>query len=309
MNLPPEYSFARYLASKKSVDDRALNRRVWESLSRQLADLDAARPVQILEIGCGIGAMLERMLEWRLLNNAAYTGLDALPENIAVAARRLPEWALAHGCNVESCGPRQWELKDAGRQARAGFVAADLFDFAAIEQEHGRYDLLIAHAFLDLMDIPAALPVLFRLLRPGGLFYFTINFDGATLFDPPIDPALDDQIQALYHRTMDERLTAGKPSGDSRAGRHLFTHLRQAGARLLDAGPSDWVVFPVDGRYAAGEGDFLHFIIQTVHQALAGHAELDPAAFEGWARQRHAQIERGELVYIAHQLDFVGVRL
>jgi len=30
------------------------------------------------------------------------------------------------------------------------------------------------------------------------------------------------------------------------------------------------------------------------------------AQFERWAAARHTQIERGELVYIAHQLDFMG---
>jgi hypothetical protein len=34
---------------------------------------------------------------------------------------------------------------------------------------------------------------------------------------------------------------------------------------------------------------------------------LDPVRFEAWIAERHAQIERGELVYIAHQLDFFGV--
>ena len=28
--------------------------------------------------------------------------------------------------------------------------------------------------------------------------------------------------------------------------------------------------------------------------------------FEAWIAERHAQIERGELVYITHQMDFLG---
>jgi hypothetical protein len=36
----------------------------------------------------------------------------------------------------------------------------------------------------------------------------------------------------------------------------------------------------------------------------------DPAVagddFDRWIAARHAQIERGELIYVAHQLDFMG---
>jgi hypothetical protein len=82
--------------------------------------------------------------------------------------------------------------------------------------------VLIANAFLDLIDVPATLPALLSLLKPGGLFYFTITFDGATIIQPEIDSALDAQIEALYHETMDRRVIGGKPSGDSRTGRHFF---------------------------------------------------------------------------------------
>jgi hypothetical protein len=156
------------------------------------------------------------------------------------------------------------------------------------------------------MDISATLPQLFSLLKPGGHFYFTINFDGATIFQPTIDAALDAQIEQLYHRTMDERITEGKPSGDSRSGRHLFQHLRQAGGEILAAGSSDWVVFAGPDGYPADEAYFLQFIVHTMQQALAGHPELDAARFADWIQRRQRQIETGDLVYIAHQLDFCG---
>jgi len=164
------------------------------------------------------------------------------------------------------------------------------------------------------MDIPSVLPSLLDLCRPGGLLYFTINFDGLTLLEPVINPAFDALIQDLYHRTMDERVVDGRPSGDSRLGRHLFGYLRDAGAEIIAAGASDWVVFPLSNGYPQDEAYFLHFIIHTIHQALAGRPELDAPLeapleapqFERWVAERHAQIERGELVYIAHQLDFLG---
>ena len=51
--------------------------------------------------------------------------------------------------------------------------------------------------------------------------------------------------------SMGERVRHGRPAGDSRSGRHLFAHLRRAGARLLAAGASDWVVHAQPSGYPA----------------------------------------------------------
>ena len=37
MAIPTTYQFTRYLAAKKSVDDRALNRHVWHSLAQAMS--------------------------------------------------------------------------------------------------------------------------------------------------------------------------------------------------------------------------------------------------------------------------------
>jgi len=58
--------------------------------------------------------------------------------------------------------------------------------------------------------------------------------------------------------------------------------------------------------YPADEAYFLHFIIHTMHTALSGHPDLDAGRFAAWIAQRHAQVEQGTLVYIAHQLDLLG---
>jgi len=272
-------SFTRYLNAKKSVDDRALNQAVW-------AQMAAAWPHggRVLEVGAGTGTMIARLQAAGLLQKGVYTAVDADPANIAAARER---WAgNLPGVVLE-------------------LETEDLFSF--ISRRGGeRWDVLFAHAFLDLMDIPATLPLLFKLLRPDGQFYFTINFDGETIFEPAIEPALDADIIHRYHRTMDRREVGGRPSGDSRSGRHLFTHIPAAGGQILAAGSSDWVVHSVAGGYPADEAYFLHFIIETVRRALALEPDLDQERFTRWIKARHEQIERGELVYIAHQLDFWG---
>jgi hypothetical protein len=250
--------------------------------------------------------MLERVLEWGLFDHAEYTALDAQPENLAVIPDRLSRWAERRSGSLSKRPDGKLSIACSGRQALLEPATADLFDFIDSAKEKRSWDLLIAHAFLDLVDIPTALPLLFQLARPGGWFYFTINFDGVTLFEPQIDPELDDLVLHLYHRSMDERQVGGHPSGDSRAGRHLFANLQDAGGQVLAAGASDWVVYPGPGEYSADEAYFLHFIIHTIDLALQVRPEIEPGLLRGWVSARQAQIERQELVFLAHQLDFTG---
>lgn len=312
----PAYTdFQRYLAAKKSVDDRALNHHVWNTLSHRLQGPElSSMPPRIVEIGAGIGTMVERMMNSGLLTKATYTLVDELAANLVEARARLPRWAEQAGLTVlePAIDGRPCQLVYPGAPPAHSvaltldFVVADCFDYAAQPAEQGQVDLLIAHALLDLFDVPQALSKLRTLLKPGGLLYATINFDGNTILQPEIDGRLDAQIEAAYHATMDNRMTNGLPSGDSHTGRHLFHNLREAGFTILDAGSSDWVVFGDGTGYPADEAYFLHFIVNTMAGALQDEPSLDQAQFAQWIEKRHAQIERGELVYIAHQLDFLA---
>jgi len=284
MKRPFEYSFTRYLSSKKSVDDRALNQHVFQTLRKEIGSDSRRKTLEALEIGAGIGTMIERMRNWGLFDSSAgITAIDHDAENIQAARERL-----------------------SGSVTRLELETIDIFDFVEREGGHRQWDLLIAHAFLDLVDSRKLLPLLCGLLKPTGLAYFTINFDGATLLEPSIDPALDALIEGLYHRTMDERTVAGERSGDSQTGRHLFERLAGAGYDVLAAGSSDWVVHPRQGAYVDDEAYFLHFIIHTIHHALRDLLELEKPVLAHWVEQRHRQIENGQLVYIAHQIDFLA---
>jgi len=306
MKPPDTYSFIRYLEAKKSADDRALNPHVWRCLVQNLPDGTRQAPLRILEVGAGIGTMFERMLEWGLLQSASYTAIDLQAENIAHAHQRLAKWATFHAFQVSSSTDGEMIFERQGRQIVLRLETIDLFDFIQREKGKQTWDLVVAHAFLDLVNIPSTLTPLFELCEPTGRYYFSLNFDGLTLLEPVIEPALDKQIQQLYHRSMDERQARGGASGGSQAGRRLFTHLKHAGAPVLAAGSSDWVVFPISGEYVLDEAYFLHFIIHSIHQALNGYPELDKDRFDAWIAERHSQIVRSELIYIAHQLDFTG---
>lgn len=286
------FDFTRYLAAKKSVDDRALNDKVWNTLWEVLPSASRQRPLEILEIGAGTGSMIQRILDSHRLNNALYTALDADPRNIAVLREQLQGWT----------------------ETRPHFmILAEAIDlYAFLRRNQDQYDLLMAHAVLDLLPLAETVPLLLGRLRPQGLFYFTLNFDGLTTLQPstPLGEAFDELVERLYHRTMDERLVDGRASGDSRTGRHLLPLLRQCGAEILAAGSSDWVVWAgADGQYTADEAYFLHHILHFFEESLTGHPELAADQWAAWLAARRAQIERGELIYVAHQLDVVGRRI
>ena len=286
-----EYSFPRYLLAKQTVDDRALNRSVLEALKGRLP----RRRIRAIEIGAGMGNMLTRLLSWNVITQADYIHEDSMAENIAFASRWIPEWAVHAGMQTQRSGESELRVFDSQRDIRLTLQQQDVFDF--IRSRPTPADLLIAHAFLDLLRLPQSLPEVLSLTT--NLAWFTINFDGLTAFEPTIDPALDDQVVRLYHRTMDDRPSGG----DSRSGRHLLEELPHFGARVLEAGSSDWIVFPQHGSYPADEAYFLEVILHFFEQALAGNPELDSRAFASWLDTRRAQIARGELIYLAHQLD------
>ena len=288
--------YARYLAAKTTVDDRALNRHVLAELRR----LMPAGAPRVLEIGAGLGTMVARLMDWGAVGAGEYILLDADRQLLDRSRLWLCDWAAARGLHSDL-------LPDGlrGGALRVRLVHAELGRY--LEAAHGApADVLIANALLDLVDVPAVLPGLLRLLVPGGVYWFTINYDGETIFEPAHPH--DDQVMRAYHRDMDERIRYGRPAGGSRTGRLLFHYLRAARAPALAAGSSDWVVHPArDGNYPAEEAYFQRSIHNTIRDALRNRPDgVESADLADWLAVRGRQLAAGELVYIAHQLDFVG---
>lgn len=304
----PTARFIRYLASKKSVDDRALNAHVAQSFRQALLSPKPSSPLRLLEVGAGIGTMIERLLEWNILHDAVITAVDEQADLLLEARRRLKHFGENRGYAVAENEEASLELRG-DYLIRIEFVADEVIDFARNRGGRPLWDVLLAHAFLDLVDLATALAALTELLRDSALMYLTVNFDGTTLFLPEIDPALDGAIETLYHKTMDERRRGGVPSGDSHTGRRLFQALPAAGAEILDVGPSDWVVFAGESGYPADERFFLEWILDSHQSALQGCQELEAARLAAWVAERRLQVARGELIYVTHQLDFLARKI
>jgi hypothetical protein len=105
---------------------------------------------------------------------------------------------------------------------------------------------------------------------------------------------------------MDERVVDGLRSGDSRCGRHLLTLLPRCGYKIIEAGSSDWIVHPRGGGYPADERFFLSCILDFFEESLAARSDLEAGELRRWLHARREQLDAGELVFLAHQLDVLA---
>ncbi len=130
------------------------------------ANLPAA-PIRIIEVGAGIGTMLARLVRWDVVTKADYILVDEMAENIQTAWDWIPLWAGESGLSVERSGENQLRVFDQTRDVRIRLERADVFDF--IQKNKEPADLLIAHAFLDLLPMPESMPRLLALTKSFGV--------------------------------------------------------------------------------------------------------------------------------------------
>ncbi len=292
--------FQRYLEAKRTIDDRALNRRVFDRFTEGLASREA--PARIVELGAGIGTMIARLAAWDALpERVSYRAVDRDRENVAYAREKLPGWLEQAGFAVEWTDParpgdRTLVARSTETRLDVSLEVADAFEITDTA------DAVIAAAFLDVVALEDAIEVIDRLLDSRGLLYAPITFDGGTTFAPA--HPLDDRIERCYHRHMDEL----RAPGGSLTGRELLVSLPDRGWTIEAAGGADWVVRPIDDGYPDGERAFVDHILETIDEAIA---ELDPhdlstAERERWLDRRRGELDRGELVYVAHNLDVLA---
>lgn len=262
-----------YLEAKRTVDDRAFAPRVTDRLFDALP-----RAPRILEAGAGTGTAVPRLVDGGV-SAGSYRGVDRSAEVLSHARE--------HRANELDADRTESGFEIADLSVR--FEEGDALDAFAGE----RADLVVAQAFLDLVPIERAISTFERALRPGGLLYAPLTFDGTTTFQP--DHPADSAVEAAYHDHL-----ASQPGRDPYAGRHVLDQLRVRDGELLSVAASDWIVRPTAGGYPGEERTFLETIIDFVAEAVA-----DESTGTDWLSTRRDQLEVGDLSYIAHQYDFL----
>lgn len=305
---------ASYLAAKRTVDDRALSNRVLGRVGTTLKD-QAGDQLSCLELGAGRGDMPIRLLEGGVLpekGTVVYEAIERQPELVATLPDRVARWAADH--------PTARVLEE-GADADVGTVTVEHADrrlvltarradaHEALDRA-ADVDLIVAKAFLDLVDPGTIVPAMLARLAPGGLAYCPGTFEADTTFLPRLGP-IDAAVVSAYHATMDER--AG--GGASRAATETIEAVIEAGGSLEAVAGADWVVRPVDGAYPAREAAFLRTIVDGVRRAIEAHPTIDfdpPRAasmsLETWTERRQAQRRQGALVFLARHLDLLVSR-
>ncbi|MFC7078422.1 class I SAM-dependent methyltransferase [Haloarcula halophila] len=277
-----DHAQVRYLEAKRTVDERALNRRVRDALVARLPDAPS-----VVEFAPGTGVTVPRLLDWGL-EPSHYVGIEQDRELVESARE-------THRTDLEERGYTVTRTDDGFAVGPDGSVEVEFVVGDATAVEDRDADLVIAQAFADLVAHDVLLDAIDRALGPEGLAYLPITFDGTTLFQP--DHPADDRIERAYHDSI-----AGQPGRDPRTGRHLMERFRAADGELLAAGSSDWIVRPRAYGYPADERYFLECILGFVADAVAD-GPVDGA--QDWLATRRRQLADEALTYVAHQYDLL----
>ena len=109
----------------------------------------------------------------------------------------LINWGIDQGYQVEEDQDKGIDFIKGNLKVRVFLEAIDIYSF--VDRGNQIYDIVIAHAFLDLMDAKKALGDLFSIMKPGGLFYFTLNYDGMLVFEPVVNPDYQPRILNIFN--------------------------------------------------------------------------------------------------------------
>lgn len=300
---PP--SFQTYLEQKRPIDERSFHAGVWNEARGRLLRPES---VHVLDVGTGTGAMVRRLIAtWDARDGSPatlrITGVDLEDKSLVEARRRTASLVHSLGYAVASC-----EL--GGKAARAGSTVEFRFeklDALSLHEVGGRFDLLTAHAVLDLLPLDAEFREIVSVLAPGGALYTTLNYDGRTEFLPPSSNAtFERELLAWYNRTMDDRRLAGMPTGGSRCGTEMIGAAERAGMTVKAVGASDWNVKPEKEGYRSGEDDFLRALLWMVYQEGRTDKRCECRLLDDWLAERVAQIDGGVLGIRVAQTDMLA---
>ncbi|MXR42930.1 hypothetical protein GRX01_16470 [Halobaculum sp. WSA2] len=307
-----------YLEAARTVDDRAHSDAATDAFRTALERPTLGRParerptpgadegsgsadgVRVFEAGAGTCGMLRRLLDDGALPAGEWVAVDADERVLSAGRDRLHEAARVAGYGVETEGSELLlELPD-DATLRVRFAVGDAREVA--DDRGGDFDGVVARSFADLLAPDDVLDLL-GTAAPDGWYHLPLTFDGETRFAPehPTDHAVID----AFHGTMRNR---------GRAATLLAERFREAGTPPTVDARADWVIEGTsDGAethggaaYPADEGTFLRIVLDTVVASVRESGAVSAATLSAWAGTRTAQLERGELGYVAVNRDLFG---
>jgi len=290
--LRESFDYVDYLEMKRSVDDDSLNKEVWDAMATWMNSQQKNRAsLRILEIGAGIGTMIERLLDHELLCLCEYTAVELESGFRDVAMQRLRHWAHDHACDFQQINSSTWLLSGKQSKITVHWIQGDALQIAN-QTLPDSFDLIIGHAVIDLLPVPACMPDLLARLTREGACYFSLNYAGETLFLPAVPG--DIQIFEAYNNDMDKRF----PTLDwqpSQTGNMLGPWLEKQGHCVLAEGASNW---ELQAKPALTTNLFIANILDTIETALATLPGLTE-----WLTIRRQQLQDSQLTFRASNRD------
>ena len=294
-------AFTEYLNAKFTLDDRSLNPIAYDSL---LSTLKGKNRLRWLDIGTGTGAMIHRLVEASSITNIDAVGLDHDQDILASAAhtttRRLQGqgYTIAnHGQIIHACSDR--------RSLNLEFVCQNIGSPSSKLQN--TFDLVTAHAFMDVVPLMATATLIADYLVEGGLFYSTLNYDGGTTFFPVYkDSVFERIILSHYDQSMENRRVDGQVTGGAYSGRRLVSTLQDNGFDIIAYGSSDWNITPVRGQYLDQDATCITVLLDMILGEATHLPALNPEKLNAWYQDRMQRVEQQQLGLIIHQLDVLA---
>ncbi len=301
--MPASGGVVRYLRAKGSVDARSINPEVREACTQALALFPVDRPLRVVELGGGAGGAFRTWISLLAgFRRVEFTATDREAGVLEAYREEAGSWAGDEGFGRVGDDPGSLRFEGDGRTVTLRLrecVTPEGFD----EQDEASFDLMLAQSFWDLVPPGTGLALGRRLLVPGGIFYSTLTFSGATRFAPSHD--LDRRLLQCYHASM-----GGERGGDPYAGERLLGAVRMpdSGFSELASGRSDWRVVPVGEGYPEDEAFFLLAVLGFVEKELLTSGEIREDELDWWMRDRRRQLRDSQLSYAARQQDLVARR-
>jgi SAM-dependent methyltransferase len=291
-------AFADFLQAKFALDERSLNREVRAAF---LDALHSLPQIHCLDVGAGTGATLRRLLNSELATPLSLTALDRDPGQLDIARQEAAGWLRALGLEPRmEAGAIQTQGE---RLTAIRFAAGELKDY----RPDRFYNVITAHAFLDLTPLPEALRLFAAWLQPGGYLYASINYDGDTALLPVYDDAgFEARLLEHYNHTMERRRVDGQATGGAYCGRRLHGLLPEYGFDILAHGSSDWNIASVLGDYRDGDSVCLKALLEMIYGEGQRSGLFHQDQLDRWREDRLRLLQRRWLELTIRQLDLLG---
>ena len=295
-----DLTFADFLQAKFALDERSLNREVRGAFVDALHTLPQ---IQCLDVGAGTCATFRRLLNSGVSPPLALTALDRDPALLDFAREETAVWlrALSLEPHIE-----EGAICTQGERLTAiRFVAGDLKDYRPDRQ----YNVITAHAVLDIVPLPHSLRLFAGWLQSGGYLYASINYDGETALLPAYnDAAFEAKLLDHYNDTMERRRVDGQATGGAYCGRRLLGLLPDCGFDILAYGSSDWTITPYMGEYRDADAVCLQALLELIGAEGQSSGLFHRDQLDRWREDRLNLLRQRRLGLIAHQVDLLARR-